>query len=598
MKYKLLIIIHFIFLSAIANAYKNIEFVVEFGGKGEALGKISEKVRFAFDKDGNIYILDIDNLRVQKLDPNGKPLMEISSETDFMFTRPMDIAVDKNSNIYVVDWKAFHINNTENPKIFNYGPCIYKFTNDGKYNSTFTIDDLSKKLPLKEKASPAIDTDGNFALMIMPDKVDRQIYLSVDSIGNIYVLDQDSIYKLDPSGKLLINFSETGGKPGQLDKPTGITIDINDNIYVADTGNSRISKFSHDGKFLMSFGKKGYGNGEFFDELYIQTTLDGMIMVADSAKYEKLLKTSMKRRKILDSTTLVTGQDDPILLKTREFEKVMMRIQIFDENGKYRDKILYTIDKSDPELKDIELRAIDHLGNIYFIDKDRLAILKYTTQEPFALSSADKTFTLRFLYNEKRTQLDDFFDLNDYYDFDERQKYNQITAIFKLNYDLTESYSISFASSLSYLNGKTIDKYPGEYADPYGYIQDDETIDRYTSARIRIDIQHILNHDLFKYRVGNLFVYFGGGKYKYRVDAMDINNYRLLNERLWWMSWAAGIRYDMGGSLRLTLTAAQHRPIGYMNYEYIYWDERGELYSTGAGNGRSTEFFISLDGVF
>ncbi len=598
MKYKLFFIIQFIFLSSIANAYKNIEFVLEFGGKGETPGKISEKTRLAFDKSGNIYVLDIDNLRVQKLDPDGKPLMEIPSESDFMFTRPIDIAVDKDSNIYVADWKAFHISDTENPKIFNYGPCIYKFTADGKYSSTFTIDDLSKKLPLKEKASPAIDTDGNFALMIIPDKVDRQIYLSIDSTGNLYVLDQDSIYKLDPYGKLLMSFSGTGGNPGQLDKPTGIAIDIKDNIYIADTGNSRISKFSPDGKFLKSFGKKGYGNGEFFDGLYIQTTLDGMILVADSAKYEKLLKTSMKRRKILDSTTLVTGQDDPILNKTREFEKVMMRIQIFDENGKYQDKILYTIDKSDPELKDIELKAIDHLGNLYFIDKDRLAILKYSVQEPIAWSKADKFFTLRFLHNEKRTQLDDFFDLNDYYDFDERQKYNQITTIFRLNYDLTESYNISFATSLSHLNGKTIDKYPGEYADPYGYIQDDETIDRYTLARLRIDIQHILNHDPFKYRVGNLFMYFGGGRYKYRVSATDINNNRLLNEKLWWTLWAVGVRYDMGDSLRLTLTAAQHRPIGYMNYEYIYWDERGDLYSTGSGDGISTEIFLSLDGAF
>lgn len=598
MKYKLLVITYFILLSSIANAYKNIEFVSEFGGKGETLGKISEKTRFAFDKDGNIYVLDIDNLRIQKLDPNGKPIIEISSETDLIFSRPLDIAVDKYSNIYVVDWKAFHINNTENPKIFNYGPCIYKFTNDGKYSETFTIDDLSKKLPLKEKAVPAIDTDGNFALMIMPNKIDRQIYLSIDNMGNIYVLDQDSVYKLDPSGKLLKKFSGSADNSKQLDNPTGIAIDSKDNIYIADTGNSRILKFNPDGEFLMSFGKKGYKNGEFSDQLYIQTTLDGMIMVADSAKYEKILKTSMKRRKILDSTTLVTGQDDPILDKTRNFEKVMMRVQIFDENGKYKDKILYTIDKSDPELNDIELKAIDHLGNIYFLDKDRLAILKYSTQDPVAWSGTDKTFTLRFLHNEKRSQLDDFFDLNDYYDFDERQKYNQITTIFRLNYDLTESYSVSFASSLSHLNGKAIDKYPGEYADPYGYIQDDETIDKYTSARIRIDLQQIIDHDPFRYRVGNIFMYFGGGRYKYRVVATDINNNRRLNEKLWWTLWALGVRYDMGDSLRLALTAVQHRPIGYMNYEYIYWDERGDLYSTGSGTGISTEVFISLDGAF
>ena len=50
--------------------------------------------------------------------------------------------------------------------------------------------------------------------------------------------------------------------------------------------------------------------------------------------------------------------------------------------------------------------------------------------------------------------------------------------------------------------------------------------------------------------------------------------------------------------LRFSLIAAQHRPPGFMNYEYKYWDEGGELYGTGFGSGTSTEVFISVDGAF
>jgi hypothetical protein len=50
--------------------------------------------------------------------------------------------------------------------------------------------------------------------------------------------------------------------------------------------------------------------------------------------------------------------------------------------------------------------------------------------------------------------------------------------------------------------------------------------------------------------------------------------------------------------MRLSLIAAQHRPPGFMNYEYEYWDESGELTATGFSSGASTQVLISLDGAF
>jgi DNA-binding beta-propeller fold protein YncE len=34
-------------------------------------------------------------------------------------------------------------------------------------------------------------------------------------------------------------------------------------VYVADTGNSRVQKFSSDGRFLKEWGSEGRGDGEF-----------------------------------------------------------------------------------------------------------------------------------------------------------------------------------------------------------------------------------------------------------------------------------------------------------------------------------------------
>jgi DNA-binding beta-propeller fold protein YncE len=583
-----------------APAYRTVQFVSEFGGKGEALGKFSDETRLAFDKDGNIYMLDMDSERVQKLDPDGRPIMEIATGTEFRFERPMDIAVDGDLNVYIVDWKSVHIQGTDSPRIFNYGPCVHKFSRDVKFIATFTLEDLSRKAAEKERAVPAVDTDGNFALMIMPQKLDRQLYISADAEGNVYVLDQDTIHKLSGTGEVLSHFAEPGGGPGQLDKATGISVDTEGNVYVADTGNHRISKFGPDGRFLLSFGKEGDADGCLMGALYVTAASDGTVLVADSARYEKTLRTSLKHRKLINSTILVTGQDDPLIPRTRDFETVIRRFQRFDENGGFQEKILYRIDKSDPELRDMEFKAIDPSGNLYLIDKDRLVIRKYSAAKlPVQWSAVEKTLTYRFEHSKSRYQIDDFYDLNDYFDFDERQKYTQMTATMRLNYDMTETFRVRLVSSLMRLVGEAYDKYPGEYADPHGFIQDDETIDDYIAARMRLDLSLILDHDPFKYRVGDLFVYFGGGRYNFDIKATDptFQNKRQLDEDLWWAVWAAGVRYDMGSSLRFSLIAAQHRPPGFMNYDYKYWDEEGELYGTGFGSGASTEVFISIDGA-
>jgi len=52
-------------------------------------------------------------------------------------------------------------------------------------------------------------------------------------------------------------------KFGEFYKPFDITHDSNGNVYVTDSGNHHIQKFSPDGEFLASYGEKGQGPGEF-----------------------------------------------------------------------------------------------------------------------------------------------------------------------------------------------------------------------------------------------------------------------------------------------------------------------------------------------
>src|SRR5918998_1163259 len=50
---------------------------------------------------------------------------------------------------------------------------------------------------------------------------------------------------------------------GQFGSPFGIAVDPSGNVYVADTNNNRIQKFTSNGGFVTKWGTQGTGDGQF-----------------------------------------------------------------------------------------------------------------------------------------------------------------------------------------------------------------------------------------------------------------------------------------------------------------------------------------------
>ncbi|WP_440951430.1 6-bladed beta-propeller [Methanosphaerula subterraneus] len=108
--------------------------------------------------------------------------------------------------------------------------------------------------------------------------------IAVDGIGNIYVADtgNNRIQKFTSTGRYLTQWNSTGSEVGTLSAPHSIAVDQYGNVYVADTGNNRIQKFTSTGTFITSWGNFGSGNGQFNALSGIAVDKGGSVYVADT----------------------------------------------------------------------------------------------------------------------------------------------------------------------------------------------------------------------------------------------------------------------------------------------------------------------------
>lgn len=75
------------------------------GQPGQGKGELGGPLGIAIDPEGNIYVSEIVNCRIQKFSPDGKSLKTFGNRGDQpgTFTRPKHIALDGDGNLYVVD---------------------------------------------------------------------------------------------------------------------------------------------------------------------------------------------------------------------------------------------------------------------------------------------------------------------------------------------------------------------------------------------------------------------------------------------------------------------------------------------------------------
>lgn len=109
--------------------------------------------------------------------------------------------------------------------------------------------------------------------------------VAVDASGNVYVVDTGNprIQKFSSSGAFLAKWGSSGSGDGQFEIPYGVAVDAWGKVYVVDTGNPRIQKFSNSGAFLAKWGSWGNGDGQFNYPSGVAVNASGNVYVADTS---------------------------------------------------------------------------------------------------------------------------------------------------------------------------------------------------------------------------------------------------------------------------------------------------------------------------
>ena len=202
----------------------------------------------AVDSLGSIYVSDLGNTstgtpgRVQKFDPDGSFTAAFEGVGLDHFSNPRDVAVDASGGVYVADWGKSRVLLLAGSS----GAFVKEWAAPEFYPWSLAVDDARGFLYVLANHATnsilALSLEGGL-LTRLAQGLPRGERIALDREGRLYVTGANMVRVLSPQGELLGQWGSYGSGPGEFRQATGVAVDDQGLVYVADYVTGRVQMF-------------------------------------------------------------------------------------------------------------------------------------------------------------------------------------------------------------------------------------------------------------------------------------------------------------------------------------------------------------------